>query len=184
MSRSTAEKRAIFRRLHDEGCFILPNPWDAGSARYLQGLGFKALASTSAGFAWSTGHSDTAVSRDSVLEPLRALVAATDLPINADFENGYAEDPECVDKNVRLALETGVAGVSIEDSTEDRIYPFEVAVERIRAARRAFDSHGGDAMLIGRAENFRHGHKHLDDTIARLCAYSEAGADCLYAPAI
>jgi 2-methylisocitrate lyase-like PEP mutase family enzyme len=182
-----AEKRRAFRRLHEAGCFVIPNPWDVGSARYLQSLGFKALASTSAGFAWSVGRRDGAVSRDDVLAHLRELVSATDLPVNADFENGYASDAAGVAESVRLAVETGVAGLSIEDSTGDAAKPLfevDVAVERMRAARRAIDKAGGDTLLVGRAEGFLWGRPDLDDAILRLKAYSDAGADCLYAPGI
>ena len=184
---SFAEKRRAFRRLHEAGCFVIPNPWDIGSARYLQSLGFKALASTSSGFAWSVGRSDGAMSRDAVLAHLRELVLATDLPVNADFENGYASDAAGVAESVRLAVETGVAGLSIEDSTGDAgkpLFDVEVAVERMRAARRAIDKAGGDTLLVGRAEGFLWGRPDLDDAILRLKAYSDAGADCLYAPGI
>jgi len=184
---SFAEKRRAFRRLHEAGCFVIPNPWDIGSARYLQSLGFKALASTSSGFAWSVGRSDGALSRDAVLAHLRELVSATDLPVNADFENGYASDAAGVAESVRLAVETGVAGLSIEDSTGDAAKPLfdvDVAVERMRAARRAIDKAGGDTLLVGRAEGFLWGRPDLDDAILRLKAYSDAGADCLYAPGI
>ncbi len=187
MTRSIAEKRAAFRALHEQGCFVLPNPWDVGSARYLQGLGFKALATTSSGFAWSLGQADGALSRDIILAHLRDMVAATDLPVNADFESGFAADAQGVTESVRLAVATGVAGLSIEDSTGDAANPLfsiEVAVERMRAARSAIDAAGGDTLLIGRAENFFVGRPDLDDTIARLRAYAEAGADCLYAPGI
>jgi 2-methylisocitrate lyase-like PEP mutase family enzyme len=184
---SIADKRRAFRRLHEAGCFLLPNPWDIGSARYLQSLGFKALATTSSGFAWSVGRRDGAVSRDDVLAHLRELVSATDLPVNADFENGYASDAAGVAESVRLAVETGVAGLSIEDSTGDAAKPLfdvDVAVERMRAARRAIDKAGGDTMLVGRAEGFLWGRPDLGDAILRLKAYSDAGADCLYAPGI
>jgi 2-methylisocitrate lyase-like PEP mutase family enzyme len=184
---SIAEKRRAFRKLHEAGCFVIPNPWDIGSARYLQSLGFKALASTSSGFAWSVGRSDGALSRDAVLAHLRELVSATDLPVNADFENGYASDAAGVAESVRLAVETGVAGLSIEDSTGDAAMPLfnvDVAVERMRAARRAIDKAGGDTLLVGRAEGFLWGRPDLDDAILRLKAYSDAGADCLYAPGI
>lgn len=187
MTRSVAEKRADFRALHEKGCFVIPNPWDTGSARYLEGLGFKALATTSSGFAWSHGHADGAMSRDAILAHLRELVAATDLPVNADFENGFAADAQGVAESVRLAVETGVAGLSIEDSTgnaADPLFPIDVAVERMRAARKAIDASGADVMLIGRAENFFAGRPDLDDAIARLKAYANAGADCLYAPGI
>jgi 2-methylisocitrate lyase-like PEP mutase family enzyme len=184
---TVAEKRAAFRALHAQGCFVIPNPWDTGSARYLEGLGYKALATTSSGFAWSHGQADGAIARDAVLAHLRELVAATALPVNADFENGFGADPQAVARSVRLAVETGVAGLSIEDSTgnpDAPLFPIEVAVERMRAARGAIDAAGGDTLLIGRAENFFAGRPDLDDAIARLKAYAEAGADCLYAPGI
>ncbi|HEY2019975.1 isocitrate lyase/phosphoenolpyruvate mutase family protein [Paraburkholderia sp.] len=187
MPRTVAEKRAAFRVLHASGCFVLPNPWDAGSARYLQTLGFLALATTSSGFAWSTGHADNTLPRDSIVAHLRAIVDATDLPINADFENGFGRDPEGVAESVTLAVGTGVAGLSIEDSTGDAaapLFPIDVAVRRISAARRAIDQSGGDTLLVGRAENFVAGKPDLDDAIARLKAYAAAGADCLYAPGI
>ena len=182
-----AARRRAFRDLHASGCFVIPNPWDAGSARYLQSLGFKALATTSSGFAWSIAHSDNSVSRDTVLEHLREIVAATDLPVNADFEGGYAADPQGVAESVRLAVETGVAGLSIEDSTGNEANPLHdlsVAVARMKAARAAIDKAGGDTLLVGRAENFIVNRPDLDDAIARLKAYSAAGADCLYAPGI
>jgi 2-methylisocitrate lyase-like PEP mutase family enzyme len=187
MTRTVAEKRADFRALHASGCFMLPNPWDIGSARYLQSLGFKAIATTSSGFAWSVGHADNTVPRDAVLAHLRDIVAATDLPVNADFENGFGADPAGVAESVKLAVATGVAGVSIEDSTQNPaapLFPVEVAVERLEAARRAIDETGGDTLLIGRAENFFAGVPDLDDALARLKAYAAAGADCLYAPGI
>jgi 2-methylisocitrate lyase-like PEP mutase family enzyme len=182
-----AEKRASFHALHKSGCFAIPNPWDVSSARWLQGMGFKALASTSAGFAWSKCLPDNAVTRDMVLEHLAELVANTDLPINADFEGGFAHDPAGVAESVSLAVETGVAGLSIEDSKRDRenpVYTLEEGAARIRAARDAIDKKGGDTLLVGRAENFLVGRADLDDTIARLKAYASAGADCLYAPGI
>ncbi len=182
-----ADKRRSFRQLHDSGCFVIPNPWDIGSARYLQGLGFSALATTSSGFAWSRGRADGSMPRDAVLEHLSALVAATDLPINADFESGFAPDPTGVAESVRLAIGTGVAGLSIEDSTGDPARPLrglDEAVARVRAARGAIDRAGGDVLLVGRAECFIVGHPDLDETIARLKAYANAGADCLYAPGI
>lgn len=187
MSRSIAEKRAAFRALHTAGCFLLPNPWDVGSARYLAAQGFHALASTSSGHAWSTGRPDGAASRDEVLAHLRELAVATDLPVNADFEDGFGADAAEVAANVHLAIDTGVAGLSIEDGTGDAadpLYPLDVAVERLRAARSAIDAAGGDVLLVGRAENFFVGRPDLDDAIARLRAYAEAGADCLYAPGI
>ena len=187
MTRTVEEKRADFRALHTQGCFVLPNPWDVGSARMLQGLGFKALASTSSGHAWSYGHADGAMSRGATLSHLRALVDATELPVNADFENGFASDASGVAESVRMAIETGVAGLSIEDSTGDASHPLFAladAVARLRAARAAIDESGGATLLVGRAENFIVGRPDLDDAIARLRAYAEAGADCLYAPGI
>jgi 2-methylisocitrate lyase-like PEP mutase family enzyme len=184
---STDDKRRAFRQLHEAGCFVIPNPWDVGSALYLQSLGFKALATTSSGFAWSQGRADNGITRDMVLAHLRAMVAATDVPVNADFESGFAKDAAGVEESVRLAVETGVAGLSIEDSTGDAAKPlFELgaAVERMRAARRAIDKEGGDTLLVGRAECFFVGRPNLDETIERLKAYANAGADCLYAPGI
>jgi 2-methylisocitrate lyase-like PEP mutase family enzyme len=184
---SIADKRRMFHRLHETGCFVIPNPWDVGSARYLQGLGFKALATTSSGFAWSHGHHDGGMSRDRVLDHLTDMVEATDLPINADFESGFATDVAGMAESVRLAVETGVAGLSIEDSTGDAARPLfesDTAVERIRAARKAIDKAGGDTMLIGRAECFLVGKPDIEFAIARLKAYANAGADCLYAPGI
>jgi 2-methylisocitrate lyase-like PEP mutase family enzyme len=186
-SDSIAARRRAFRALHETGCFVIPNPWDPGSARWLAGLGFKALATTSSGFAWSRGRADGAMSRDTVLEHLREIVGATDLPVNADFESGYGATPDEVARSVRLALETGVAALSIEDSTGQAgapLHDLSTAVARLRAARRAMDEAGGDAMLVGRAENFWLGKPDLADTIARLRAYADAGADCLYAPGI
>jgi 2-methylisocitrate lyase-like PEP mutase family enzyme len=184
---SIADKRRAFQQLHAAGCFVIPNPWDIGSARFLQGLGFKALATTSSGFAWSQGRPDGGITRDSALAHLEEIVAATDLPVNADFENGFALDAANVAESVRLAIATGVAGLSIEDSTGDAAKPlYEVgaAVERIRSARRAIDKAGGDTLLVGRAECFLHGRPDLEETIGRLKAYAQAGADCLYAPGI
>jgi 2-methylisocitrate lyase-like PEP mutase family enzyme len=184
---STSDKRRRFHDLHRSGCFVIPNPWDVGSARYLQAIGFKALATTSSGFAWSQGSPDGGMSRDAVLSHLRAMVEATDLPVNADFESGYAHDPDGVAQSVRLAVETGVAGLSIEDSTGDTAHPLydlEEAVARIRAARKAIDRAGGDTLLVGRAECFLVGGPDIDETIARLQAYANAGADCLYAPGV
>ena len=187
MSRSVQEKRAQFRQLHAQGCFVLPNPWDVGSAKMLEALGFNALATTSAGFAWSEGRPDNGVSRDMVIAHLREIVAATELPVNADFEGGFASTPQGVAESVRMAIDTGVAGLSIEDSTGDANNPLRDiadAVTRMRAARAAIDERGGDTLLVGRAENFIAGRPDIDDTIARLTAYSEAGADCLYAPGV
>ena len=187
LSPSISDKRRTFHQLHASGCFVIPNPWDVGSARYLQGLGFKALATTSSGFAWSRGCPDNGVSRDTVLAHLREIVAATDLPVNADFESGFACDAAGVAESVRLAVEAGVAGLSIEDSTGDAavpLYEIAVAIERMGAARRAIDRAGGDTLLVGRAECFIVGRPDLAETIARLRAYANAGADCLYAPGI
>ena len=184
---SFADKRRAFHELHKSGCFVIPNPWDVGSARYLQHLGFKALATTSSGFAWSRGYPDNAVSRDMALVHLHELVAATDVPVNADFEGGFAHDPAGVADSVRLGVETGIAGLSIEDSTGDKakpLYDFDLAVARMRAARQAIDKSGGDTMLVGRSEGFIAGAPDLDETIRRLKAYAAAGADCLYAPGI
>jgi len=187
MTRTLAERRADFRALHHSGCFAIPNPWDIGSARWLEGLGFKALATTSSGHAWTLGRPDGALSRAAVLAHLRDIAAATDLPVNADFESGFAADAQGVAESVRMAIATGVAGLSIEDSTGDPAHPLfdiDVAVARLRAARAAIDEAGGEVLLVGRAENFFAGRPDLDDAIARLKAYSEAGADCLYAPGI
>jgi 2-methylisocitrate lyase-like PEP mutase family enzyme len=184
---SIADKRRAFRRLHQEGCFVIPNPWDVGSARYLQTLGFKALATTSSGFAWSHGHPDGGMSRDRVLDHLTEMVEATDLPVNADFEHGFSPDAAGLADSVRLAVETGIAGVSIEDSTGDAARPlfdFDAAIDRMRAARKAIDKAGADTLLIGRAECFLVGQPDIEQTVARLKAYANAGADCLYAPGI
>jgi 2-methylisocitrate lyase-like PEP mutase family enzyme len=184
---SIADKRRAFHRLHDGGCFVIPNPWDVGSARYLQRIGFKALATTSSGFAWSHGHRDGGMSRDRVLDHLTEMVEATDLPINADFESGFAPDAAGVADSVRLAVETGVAGLSIEDSSGDPskpLYEIDTAVERLRAARKAIDKAGGDTLLVGRAEGFLHGQADIELTIVRLKAYANAGANCLYAPGL
>jgi 2-methylisocitrate lyase-like PEP mutase family enzyme len=184
---TTAEKRQEFRKLHERGCFVIPNSWDIGSARYLQNMGFKALASTSAGYAFTLGLPDAAVDRDMMLAHLHELSAATDIPVNADFENGYAHDPAGVAANVTLGVETGVAGLSIEDSTGDKdkpLYDLDLAVERMKAARKAIDKAGGDTLLTGRAECFLVGRPDIHEVVTRLKAYADAGADCLYAPAI
>ena len=184
---TTAAKRRAFKHLHASGCFVIPNPWDAGSARFLQGLGFRALATTSSGMAWSHGHPDGRATLEAVLAHLREIVAATDLPVNADFESGYAADAAGVAESVRRAIETGIAGLSIEDASGDAARPLReigAAALRIRAARGAIDAAGGDTLLVARAENFLLGRPDLDDTIARLRAYAQAGADCLYAPGI
>lgn len=187
MTRPTvSDKRAAFREMHRAGCFLLPNPWDAGGARLLERLGYRALATTSAGYAWSQGQADGQLSRDDTLAHMRYMAAMSDLPINADFESGFGATPEAVFDSVSLALETGVAGLSIEDSTGDPAQPVRdkaQAVERLQAARAAIDA-GGDALLVGRAENYFVGRPDLDDTVERLLAYSQAGADCLYAPGL
>jgi 2-methylisocitrate lyase-like PEP mutase family enzyme len=181
-----AARRAAFRKLHESGCFLIPNPWDAGSARALERLGFKALATTSSGYAWAHAKPDHAPDVDEVLAHCRAIVEASGLPVNADFEDGHARDIDGLRKNVRRCIETGVAGLSIEDSTGDAsqpLYDFDEAVARMRAARAAIDASGEDVMLIGRAECFLVGHADaLNESIRRLRAYAEAGADCLYAP--
>ncbi|HEY7665964.1 MAG TPA: isocitrate lyase/phosphoenolpyruvate mutase family protein [Xanthobacteraceae bacterium] len=184
---TTPEKRASFRKLHAAGCFVIPNPWDVGSARYLQGLGFPALASTSAGFAFTQGLPDGAVSRAMMLAHFRELVAATDVPVNADFEGGYADAPEGVAESVKLCIDTGVAGLSIEDSTDDAdrpLYDFDLALARVRAARAAVDAAGGDVVFTARSEGFVRGRPDLEETVRRLKAFAAAGADCLYAPGI
>jgi 2-methylisocitrate lyase-like PEP mutase family enzyme len=187
MNMSIAQKRAAFHQLHATGCFVIPNPWDVGSARMLQGLGFKALATTSAGYAWSKGHADNGITLAMALSHLAEMVQGSDLPINADFENGFAPDSAGVEANVRAAVATGVAGLSIEDSTGDATQPLfalDEAVERLRAARRAIDASGGDTLLVGRAECFLVGRTDIDEVITRLRAYADAGADCLYAPGL
>ncbi len=181
---TTAEKRATFRKLHESGFFVIPNPWDAGGAKRLAKLGFKALASTSAGAAWAVGKDDGDMTRDEVLAHLRMLVAATDLPVNADFENAFADDPSGVATNVALAVETGIAGVSVEDWSGSRLYDLDDAVDRIAAARTAIDAIDPTVMLIGRNENFRVPGMSVGDSIKRAQAYSEAGADCLFVPFI
>jgi len=184
---SIADKRRRFRQMHEAGCFVIPNPWDIGSARWLQGLGFAALATTSSGLAWSLGRADNRISRDQALAHLRELVAATDVPVNADFENGFAADAPGVAASVRLAVATGVAGLSIEDSSGDPARPLfglDDAVSRLRAARTAIDEAGGEVLLVGRAECFLVGQPDLAETIRRLQAYAAAGADVLYAPGI
>jgi 2-methylisocitrate lyase-like PEP mutase family enzyme len=183
-------RRTAFRRLHESGCFVIPNPWDVGTARYLQSLKFQALATTSGGFAFSRGLPDgeSAVSRDAVLAHFAEIVSAVDLPVNADFENGYAHEPEGVAESVTLCVQTGVAGLSIEDSTGDQerpLYELSLAIERIRAARAAIDDSGADVLLTARAECYLVGHPDpLREAITRLQAYSEAGADVLYAPGL
>jgi 2-methylisocitrate lyase-like PEP mutase family enzyme len=187
MSQSIAERRAEFRRLHESGCFVLPNPWDLGSARVLQRMGFKAVASTSSGYAWSTGRPDHGIGRGEMLEHLRSLCAAIDLPVNADFESGFARDAAGVAESVRLVIDTGVAGFSIEDhdrETKGRLYDLPTAVERIRAARAAIDRSGHDVILVARTEGLLADPGSLKPAIDKLVAFAEAGADCLYAPGV
>ena len=182
-----ADKRRTFRKLHDSGCFVLPNPWNVGSARYLQGLGFKALATTSSGFAHAQGFADGQVPLAMMLAHCHEIAEASDVPVNADFEGGYANAPDDVAENMRLAIETGIAGVSIEDSTGDTakpLYEFDLALARVRAARAAIDKAGGDVVFTGRSEGFICGRPDLAETIRRLKAFADAGADCLYAPGI
>jgi 2-methylisocitrate lyase-like PEP mutase family enzyme len=180
-------RRAAFARLHEGGCFVIPNPWDIGTARYLRHLGFQALATTSSGFAFSRGLPDTgwAVTRDAVIHHIAEIVSAVELPVNADFVSGYAHDPEGVAENVRLCVETGVAGLSIEDATGDPgrpLYELPLAVERIKAARTAIDASGAGVLLTARAECYAGHPEPLRESIRRLQAYAEAGADVLYAP--
>jgi 2-methylisocitrate lyase-like PEP mutase family enzyme len=182
-----SEKRRAFRALHQSGCFVIPNPWNVGSARYLQGLGFKALATTSAGFAHAQGYSDGDVTRDMMLAHFREIAQVTDVPVNADFEGGYADDPDEVAANVKMCIATGVAGISIEDYTEDDanpLYDFDLAVKRVRAARDAIDKAGGEVVFTARTEGFIRNRPDLDETIRRLKAFADAGADCLYSPGI
>ncbi len=184
---TSAERVAEFRRLHESDCFVMPNPWDAGSARALAGLGFSALATTSSGFAWTTGHADNTVSLERTLEHLRLVAAAVDVPVNADYQSGYATRAEDVATNVKRAVQTGVAGLSIEDFSghpAGPLFEFGLSVERVRAARAAIDESGTGVVLTARSEGFVWDRPDLDETIRRLSAYAEAGADCLYAPGI
>jgi 2-methylisocitrate lyase-like PEP mutase family enzyme len=184
---TTADKRATFRKMHENGCFILPNPFDVGSAKALQHLGFKAIASSSAGFAWTIGRADNHITVDDACQHLAALCAAVDLPVNADFEGGFAREPEGVAANVARGVKTGVAGLSIEDSTGDKDSPLfdrALAIERIKAARAAIDADRSGVLLVGRCEAFLWGQNDLKLVIDRLIAYAEAGADCLYAPGL
>jgi 2-methylisocitrate lyase-like PEP mutase family enzyme len=185
--RSVAEKRASFRQLHASGCFVLPNPWDVGSARLMQHLGFKAVASTSSGFAWTTGRPDYGVNRSDVLHHLSLMTSAIDLPVNADFESGFAEDPEGVAESVALAIDTGVAGLSIEDrdiGADDKLYDLEIALERLHAARMAIDRSRQGVILVARTEGLLIDPRAVKAAIHRLVAFAEAGADCLYAPGV
>ncbi len=184
---SIADKRCTFRALHQSGCFVIPNPWNVGSARYLQGLGFKALATTSSGFAHSQGFADGEQSCDEVLAHFGEIAAASDLPVNADFENGYTDDIGRMAANVTRCIATGVAGLSIEDYTGDDanpLYDFDVALARVKAARAAIDKAGGDVVFTARTEGFIKNRPDLDETIRRLKAFADAGADCLYSPGI
>jgi 2-methylisocitrate lyase-like PEP mutase family enzyme len=182
-----ADRVSVFRQLHQSGCFIIPNPWDVGSARLLARLGFKALATTSSGFAWSLGRADNQVSLAEALAHIREIAVNVDVPVSADFEGGFATVPEDVAENVAVATGTGVAGLSIEDSTGEPgspLFEFQLAVDRIRAARRAIDESGTGIVLTARSEGFIVGRPDLPETIRRLTAFAEAGADCLYAPGI
>ena len=187
MDKQSDDRIAEFHRLHAAGCFVMPNPWDVGSARALEQMGFQALATTSAGLAWTSGRPDDHVTRDQALEHFRQISGAVTVPVNADFRDGYAVDPAGVAANVELAATTGIAGLSIEDSSGDKdhpLYDFELAVERVAAARQAIDEGGTGIVLTGRSEGFVCGRPDIDETIRRLRAYAEAGADCLYAPRI
>jgi 2-methylisocitrate lyase-like PEP mutase family enzyme len=184
---SIADKRREFRRLHESGCLVMPNPWDTGTARYLQGLGFKALATTSAGAAFAMGYADGEVPLDAMLHHLRDIAKAADVPVSADFGNCFADAAKALGANVRAAIETGIAGLSIEDSTGDKnkpLYEFAHAVDRVKAARSAVEHSATGVVLTARAENFLVGKPDLDDAIARISAYAAAGADCLYVPGL
>jgi methylisocitrate lyase len=183
----TDQRVAEFRRLHESGCFVIPNPWDVGSALVLEQLGFKALATTSAGFAWSLGRRDNGVALEEALAHYAAVAAAVQVPVNADFERAFATEPEEVAANVARACETGIAGLSVEDSTHQPdapLFEFGVAVNRVRAARQAIDKGGTGVLLTGRSEGFIAGRPDIDETIRRLRAYADAGADCLFAPGV
>lgn len=184
---STADKRHAFHKLHEAGCFVIPNPWNVGSARYLQGLGFKALATTSSGQAHADGYADGAVSLEDTLDHIHELASATDVPLNADFEGGFADDPKGVAENVLRCIETGVSGLSIEDSTPDPaipLYDFDLTIARVKAARAAIDKAGGDVVFTARSEGFIRGRPDIDETIRRIKAFVAAGADCIYTPGI
>ena len=187
LQRLPNDRNRVFHELHRAGCFVIPNPWDVGAARLLEQLGFPALATTSSGFAWSLGRPDNTVTLDQVLAHLRVMSASVDVPFNADFEGGFATEPEGVAANVAAAARTGIAGLSIEDSTGDAaapLYEFTLGVDRIRAARRAIDETGTNVLLTGRSEGFIVGRPDLKETIRRLTAYADAGADCLFAPGL
>jgi 2-methylisocitrate lyase-like PEP mutase family enzyme len=184
---SSSDRIQTFRDLHKAGCFVIPNPWDVGSAKLLEQVGFRALATTSAGFAWSQGKPDNHVTLHDALTHMQAIAGAVEVPVNADFEGGFAVEPSGVEANVHLAVRTGIAGLSIEDSTGDAAAPLfdlELAVERIVAARKAIDESGTAVMLTARSEGFIVGQPDLRETVKRLAAYARAGADCLYAPGI
>jgi len=186
-SPSIADKRTTFRRLHETGCFVIPNPWNVGSARYLQGLGFKALATTSSGFAHAQGFADGEQTCDEVLTHFHEIAAATDVPVNADFEGGFADDSDRMAENVTRCIATGVAGLSIEDSTGDPdqpLYGFDLALARVKAARAAIDKSGTGVVFTARTEGFIRNRPDLGETIRRLKAFADAGADCLYSPGI
>ena len=184
--KTAAEKRKAFRQLHQSGCFVIPNPWDVGSARILQHIGFQALASTSAGFAWAIGKPDHLITLDDKLYHLTKLCNAVDVPVNADFESGFAMRPEDVARNVTAAIKTGVSGLSIEDTKEGGggLYDLKFAVERIAAAKAAIKASGEDVMLVARSEHMLHDPKALTPAIDKLVAFAEAGADCLFAPGV
>lgn len=182
-----ADVHARFRALHESGCFVMPNPWDAGSALLLARLGFPALATTSSGWAWSQGRPDNGLTVDQALAHFTAMAAVSPVPVNGDFEGGFAIEPEGVAANVTRAASTGVAGMSIEDATgraDDPLFTFDLSVARVRAARQALDAAGSPVLLTARSEGFIVGRPDLAETVRRLEAYAEAGADCLYAPGI
>lgn len=182
-----ADRCRVFRQLHQSGCFVIPNPWDLGSARVLAQLGFPALATTSSGFAWSLGRPDNGVSLEDAVAHFRSIAHGVEVPVNGDFEGGFAIEPAAVGANVSVAMTAGIAGLSIEDSTGDAsnpLFEFGLAVERLRAARKAIDDSGTGVLLTARSEGFIVGRPDLAETIRRLTAYAEAGADCLYAPGI
>src|SRR5215831_490340 len=182
-----SDRIRTFHQLHQQGCFVIPNPWDIGSARVLAQLGFKALATTSAGFAWSIGRADHQVTLESTLDHLLVISQAVDVPINADFGDGFGVEPVAVASHVGQAAATGIAGLSIEDSTGDPqtpLFDFTLAVERIKAARQAIDRTGTGLLLTGRSEGFIAGRPDIGETVRRLTAYADAGADCLYAPGL
>jgi 2-methylisocitrate lyase-like PEP mutase family enzyme len=187
VSHDASDRIAVFRTLHASGCFVIPNPWDLGSARLLVQLGFRALATTSSGFAWSRGRRDNGVTVDDALAHMREIAGGVTVPVSADFEGGFAVDPEGVARHVAAAAVTGIAGLSIEDSTgvaSEPLFDFALSVERVRAARRAIDESGTDVLLTARSEGFIVGRPDLDETLRRLVAYADAGADCLYAPGV